>query len=65
MNNDNTNDNKKKKKNNNGQTIMMMIIMTLVSLMIVTFIMNKINDVSNQEISYDQFMDMLSKGEVA
>ncbi|MBO4799228.1 MAG: ATP-dependent metallopeptidase FtsH/Yme1/Tma family protein, partial [Lachnospiraceae bacterium] len=44
---------------------MMMIIMTLVSLMIVTFIMNKINDVSNQEISYDQFMDMLSKGEVA
>ncbi len=65
MNNDNNNDNKKNNKNNNGQTIMMMIIMTLVSLMIVTFIMNKINDVSNQEISYDQFMDMLSKGEVA
>ncbi len=65
MNNDNNNDNKKNGKNNNGQTIMMMIIMTLLSLMIVTFIMNKINDVSNQEISYDQFMDMLAKGEVA
>lgn len=65
MNNDNNNDNKKNGKNNNGQTIMMMIIMTLFSLMIVTFIMNKINDVSNQEISYDQFMDMLAKGEVA
>ncbi len=65
MNNDNNNDNKKNGKNNNGQTIMMMIIMTLLSLMIVTFIMNKINDVSNQEISYDQFMAMLAKGEVA
>ncbi len=64
MNNDNNNDDKKN-SGRNGQTIMMMIIMTLISLMIVTFIMNKINDVSNQEISYDQFMTMLNNGEIA
>ena len=62
--NDNNNNNDKK-NGKNGQTIMMMIIMTLISLMIVTFIMNKINDVSNQEITYDQFMEMLKNDEIS
>lgn len=63
MNNDNGND-KKNGGRNNGQAIMMMIIMTLISLMIITYIMNRINDVSNQEITYDKFMEMLEKDEV-
>ena len=63
MNNDNKNDNKNGGKNS-GQGIMLMIIMTLISLMAVTFIMNKITGVSNREITYSEFMTMVSNGEV-
>lgn len=65
-NNQNNNDNNKKGGNGpkNGQMIMMFIFLVLMSLLIVTFFMNKMTDISNQEISYTEFLDMVDKGEV-
>lgn len=54
------NDNKPK----NGQTIMMFIIVGLLVLMVITFVSDKMSDITTKEITYNKFLEMLENKEV-
>ncbi|RDU22061.1 ATP-dependent zinc metalloprotease FtsH [Anaerosacchariphilus polymeriproducens] len=62
-NNKNTN-----KKNNgnpkNGQTIMVFVIIGLITLMVISFLTDKMNKITTKEITYNKFLEMLEKKEV-
>ena len=60
------NNDKNKNDNNpkNGQMILSFVIMSLISLMIVTFFMNKMATASSKLISYTEFMEMIDDDKV-
>lgn len=62
MDNKNQNNNNKPHKN---QSIMYFLMVALVTLMVMSYFMKTMNDVSTQEISYDKFVSMLENGEIA
>lgn len=60
-NNKNNNDNKAPK---NKQTILMLLVVTLVTLLAMSFIKNIYNNSIAKQITYNEFLDMIDKGEV-
>ncbi|MCR5160609.1 MAG: ATP-dependent zinc metalloprotease FtsH [Lachnospiraceae bacterium] len=50
--------------NKNHSTIVIFLIVTLITLLIMSFVNNMMKDNTSQEITYDQFLTMLSKGQV-
>ena len=56
----NNNNNKKR----NGQSIFWMVVITLVVLLMVSSLTNRVSSLTNQEITYTEFMQMVEDGEV-
>ena len=56
----NNNNNKKR----NGQSIFWMVVITLVVLLMVSSLTNRVSSLTNQEITYTEFMNMVEEGEV-
>ncbi|MBO5524814.1 MAG: ATP-dependent metallopeptidase FtsH/Yme1/Tma family protein, partial [Roseburia sp.] len=52
------------KDNRNGQLIMAFILVSLVVLFIMSMVTNQFNQMSTQEISYTEFLDMVEAGKV-
>ena len=50
--------------NKNHSTIVIFLIVTLITLLIMSFVNNMMKDTTSQEITYDQFLTMLNKGQV-
>lgn len=48
--------------NKNHSTIMIFLIVTLVTLVLMSFFNNMVKDTTSQEITYDQFLEMVEKG---
>ena len=62
MNNNNNNNNKK--KNENTRFIIICVIATLFTIMLITFLNNKIQESSRIEITYSKFLEMIDNGEI-
>ncbi len=62
----NNNDNKNgdNKGNRNGQMLMGFILISLVALFIMSFVSNRYSQMSTEEISYTEFMEMVKEGKV-
>lgn len=56
--------NNNKKNGRNGQSILWMVVITLIVLFMVTSLTNRVSSLTNQEITYTEFMDMVENGEV-
>ena len=63
QNNQNNNSNGKPPKG--GQTIVIFLVVTLLTLLGMSLFNNMLKDSTSKEISYDQFMEMVDKGQVA
>ena len=59
---DNGGNNNNKKRN--GQSIFWMVVITLVVLLMVSSLTNRVSSLTNQEITYTEFMNMVEEGEV-
>ena len=59
---DNGGNNNNKKRN--GQSIFWMVVITLVVLLMVSSLTNRVSSLTNQEITYTEFMQMVEDGEV-
>lgn len=53
-----------KKNGRSGQNMLFIVLVTLIFLLIVSFVNNRINNYTNEEISYTEFLEMVDKGEV-
>lgn len=53
-----------RKNGRSGQNMLFIVLVTLIFLLIVSFINNRINNYTNEEISYTEFLQMVDKGEV-
>ena len=51
-------------KKRNGQSIFWMVVITLVVLLMVSSLTNRVSSLTNQEITYTEFMQMVEDGEV-
>ena len=51
-------------RNRNHSTLVIFLIVTLATLLIMSFFNNLVKDSTSTEITYDQFLDMLEKGQV-
>ena len=58
----NRNNNGKMPKN--GQTILIFLVVSLVALLVINFFSSMLRQTTEQEITYDQFLEMVEKGEV-
>lgn len=63
MNNNNSNNNNKK-KNENTRFIIICVIATLFTIMLITFLNNKIQESSRVEITYSKFLEMIDNNEI-
>ena len=59
---DNGGNNNNKKRN--GQSIFWMVVITLFVLLMVSSLTNRVSSLTNQEITYTEFMNMVEEGEV-
>lgn len=48
----------------NGQTIIIFLIVTVITLIVMALFNSMMNGTTNQEITYNKFMEMLDNGEV-
>ncbi len=53
-----------KKNGRSGQSMLFFVLITLVFLLLISFVSNRINSYTDQEISYTKFLDMVDNGEV-
>ena len=60
----NNNGNRGPGGNKNHSTIMIFMIVTLVTLVLMSFFNNMVKDTTSQEITYNQFLEMVDKGQV-
>ena len=58
------NSNGGKKNGRSGQSMLFFVLITLVFLLLISFVSNRINSYTDQEISYTKFLDMVDNGEV-
>lgn len=63
-NNNNSNNNNNKKKNENTRFIIICVIATLFTIMLITFLNNKIQEGSRVEITYSKFLEMIDNNEI-
>ena len=63
-NNRNQNDQNGNKGNKNGQAIMIFILISLVALFVMSLLTNRYSQMSSEEISYTEFIQMVKDGEV-
>ncbi len=61
---DNKGNNNQNNNNKNGMTLLIFILVGLAVLFIASMISSSINSMTNQEISYTEFMDMVEDGKV-
>ena len=64
MNNNNNSNNNNKKKNENTRFIIICVIATLFTIMLITFLNNKIQESSRVEITYSKFLEMIDNNEI-
>ncbi len=62
--NNNNNKNNNKKKNENTTFIIVCVIVTLFTIMLITFLNNKIQESSRVEISYSEFLQMIEEDKI-
>ena len=63
-NNQNPNNGNNGNNNRNGQTLLIFIFAALFVLFIMSFISGKISQITNQEISYSKFLEMVEEDKV-
>ena len=64
MENNNSNNNNNNKKGGNRQTIFILLVATLAVLLILSYMRSSLAGVTNQKISYDEFIKKVESGEI-
>jgi len=61
---ENEGNNKNNKNGKNGQSVLWMVMIVVIVLIIVTSLTNRVSSLTNQEITYSEFLSMVEDGEV-
>ncbi|MCD8323897.1 MAG: ATP-dependent zinc metalloprotease FtsH [Clostridiales bacterium] len=62
--NNNNNGGNNKKNGRNGQSVLWLVLLALIILLVVSSMTNRVSSLTNQEITYSEFLSMVEDGEV-
>ncbi|MCC8017782.1 MAG: ATP-dependent zinc metalloprotease FtsH [Lachnospiraceae bacterium] len=60
----NNNNGNNKKNGRNGQSVLWLVLLALIILLVVSSMTNRVSSLTNQEITYSEFLSMVEDGEV-